>query len=73
MLLYADDVLVMRESVQELQSLQDVAGGHGKDFVLRFSRKKSETTLSNRPEDESDTTWTPNRNYPKQTAHKKST
>ena len=39
-LLYADDIVVMIESADELQSLLDVVDGYGKDFGVRFSSEK---------------------------------
>ena len=51
-LLYADDVVVMSESADELQSLLDVLDGYGKDFGVRFSSEKSKVMIVNRSEDE---------------------
>ena len=56
-LLYADDVVVMSESVDELQSLLDVVDGYGKDFGVRFSSEKSKVMIVNRSEDESNAMW----------------
>ena len=56
-LLYADDVVVMSESANELQSLLDVVDGYGRDFRVRFSSEKSKVMIVNRSEDESDTVW----------------
>ncbi|XP_050705903.1 uncharacterized protein LOC126991179 [Eriocheir sinensis] len=56
-LLYADDVVVMSESAEELQSLLDVVGGYGRDFGVRFSSEKSKVMIVNRSEDERETTW----------------
>ena len=44
-LLYADDVVVMSESADELQSLLDVLDGYGKDFGVRFSSEKSKVMI----------------------------
>ncbi|XP_063877492.1 uncharacterized protein LOC135109778 [Scylla paramamosain] len=56
-LLYADDVVVMSESADELQSLLDVVDGYGKDFGVRFSSEKSKVMIVNRSEDESNVVW----------------
>ena len=39
-LLYADDVVVMSESADELQSLLDLVDGYVKDFGFEFSSEK---------------------------------
>ena len=54
MLLYADDVVVMSESAEELQS---VLGGYGRDFRVNFSSEKSKIMVVNRSENECNTTW----------------
>ena len=56
-LLYADDVVVMSESANELQSLLDAVDGYGRDFGVRFSSEKSKVMIVNRSEDESDAVW----------------
>ena len=56
-LLYADDVVVMSESADKLQSLLDVVDGYGKDFGIRFSREKRKLMIVNRSEDESNAVW----------------
>ena len=67
MLLYADDVVVMSESAEELQRLLDVVGEYGQDFGVRFSGEKSKVMIVNRSEDECDTTWRLNGNELQQT------
>ena len=57
MLLYADDVVVMSESADELQSLLNVVEGYGKDFEVRFSIEKGKVMIVNRSEDESNAVW----------------
>ena len=57
-LLYADDIVVMGESANELQSLLDVVDGYGKDFGVRVSSEKSKVVMVNRSDAESDATWT---------------
>ena len=39
-LLYADDVVVMSESAEELQELLDVVSEYGNDFGVNFSSEK---------------------------------
>ena len=56
-LLFADDVMLMSESVDELQSLLDVVDGYGQDFGVRFSGEKSKAMFVNRSEDESNAVW----------------
>ena len=56
-LLYADDVVVMSESAEELQELLDVVHGYGSDFGVRFSSEKSQVMVVNRGEDERNRTW----------------
>ena len=56
-LLYADDVVVMSESAEELQSLLDVVGEYGKDFGVKFSSEKSKIMIINRSDEERNVTW----------------
>ena len=51
LLLYADDVVVMSESANELQSLLDIVGQYGRDFGVRFSSEKSKVMIVNRSQD----------------------
>ena len=55
MLLYAD-VVVMSESVKELQSLLDVIDEYGRDFGANSSCEKGKVMIVNRSEDERDAT-----------------
>ncbi|MPC41059.1 hypothetical protein E2C01_034640 [Portunus trituberculatus] len=48
-----DDVVVMNDSADELQSLLDVVDGYGRNFGVWFSSEKSEVMIVNRSEDES--------------------
>ena len=57
MLLYADDVVVMSESAEELKSLLDVVYEYGRDFGVNFSCEKSKIMIVNRSEDERDAIW----------------
>ena len=57
LLLYAEDVVVMSETAEELQSLQDAVSGYWRDFGVRFSSDKSQIMIVNRSEDERDTVW----------------
>ena len=45
MLLYADDVDVMSESAEELQSLLNVVDEYGSDFRVNFSCEKSKVMI----------------------------
>ena len=51
LLLYADDVVVMSESANELQSLLDIVGQYGRDFGVRFSSEKSKVMIVNRSQE----------------------
>ena len=66
-LLYADDVVVMSESAEELQSLLDVVDGYGRDFGVRFSSEKSKVMIVNKSEDERDMVWRIGENELRQT------
>ena len=55
-LLYADDVVVMSESAEELHSLLDVVGEYGKDFEVKFSSEKSKVMI-NKSDEERNATW----------------
>lgn len=55
--LYADDVVVMSESAEELQELLYVVNGYGRDFGVKFSNEKSKIMTVNRSEGERDVTW----------------
>ena len=56
-LLYADDVVVMSETAEELQRLLDVVGEYGRDFCVRFSSEKSKVMIVNRSVNEENMTW----------------
>ena len=56
-LLYAEDVVVMSESVDQLQSLLDVMIDHGRDSELQFSSEKSKVMIVKRSEDKSNAVW----------------
>ena len=57
MLLYADNVVVMNESAEELQSVLEVIGGYGRDLGVSFSSEKSKIMVVNRSENEGNITW----------------
>ena len=40
LLVYADDVIVISEMTEELQSLLDVMNRYGRDFGVKFSSEK---------------------------------
>ena len=56
MLLYADDVVVMSESAEELQSLLDVVDEYRRDFGGNLCCEKSKVMIVNRSKDERDAT-----------------
>ena len=56
-MLYADDVVVISESAEELQSLLNVVDEYGRDFGVNFSCEKSKVMIVNRSEDERNATW----------------
>ena len=47
LLLYADDIIVMSDSSDELQELLDVVNGYGEEFCLSFSKDKSQVMVIN--------------------------
>jgi len=56
-LLYADDIVVMAESSEDLQQVLNVVAGYGKDFDVSFSNEKSEVLIVNREEQEGENGW----------------
>ena len=71
LLMYADDMVVMSESSEELQRLLDVVSEYGKDFSVRFSSEKSKVMIVNRTEDERQSTWRLGENELEQTCEYK--
>ena len=57
LLLYADDVVVISESGEELQDMLDVVNEYGKDFGMNFSDDKSKVMIVNGTEEDKDKTW----------------
>ena len=57
-LLYADDVVILSESKDDLQKLLDVVSEFGRDFNVNFSKEKSQVLIINGGEDDADLTWT---------------
>ncbi len=45
--MYADDVIVMSETAEELQSLLDVVNEYGRDFGVKFGKKIVTTNNDN--------------------------
>ena len=68
LLLYADDVVVMSETAEELKILLDVIKGYWRDF---FRRDKSKIMIVNRSVDERDTVWSLGENELEQTREHK--
>ena len=56
-LLYADDVVVMSESAEELQELLDVVSEYGNDFGVNFSSEKSQVMVVNGTDEERNRLW----------------
>ena len=56
-LLYADDIVVMSESSDDLQDVLNVVAGYGKDFNVNFSDDKSEVLIVNGEADEGENGW----------------
>ena len=40
-LLYADDVIVISETEEDMQIMLNIAAGYGKDFRVKFSEDES--------------------------------
>ena len=71
LLLYADDVVIMSEGADELQSLLDVVAQYGRDFGVKFSSEKSKVMIVNRSQDEEDRKWRLGENELQQTCEYK--
>ena len=56
-LLYADDIVVMSESSEDLQQVLNVVAGYGNDFNVSFSEEKSEVLIVNGEELEGKNGW----------------
>ena len=56
-LLYADDIVIMSESKDELQSMLDAVSGYGRDFQVRFSGEKSQVIVVNGEERDVESKW----------------
>ena len=46
-LMYADDIIIMSDSSDELQELLNVVNGYGEDFCVSFSQDKSQVMVIN--------------------------
>ena len=57
MLMYADDIVIMSEDMNELQGMLDVVSGYGRDFGMTFSGDKSEVLIVNPGEVDEDRVW----------------
>ena len=71
LLMYADDIVIMSESAEELQSLLDVVSEYGRDFGVKFSSEKSKVMIVNRSENERNATWKLEENELEQTSEYK--
>ena len=47
MLMYADDIIIMCETGNDLQELLDIVNGYGVDFCVKFSKDKSQIMVIN--------------------------
>ena len=56
-LLYADDIVVMSESSEDLQEVLNVVAGYGNDFNVSFSDEKSEVLIVNGLAHEGENGW----------------
>ena len=56
-LLYADDIVVMSESSEDLQDVLNVVAGYGNDFHVSFSDEKSEVLIVNGLAHEGENGW----------------
>ena len=56
-LLYADDIVIMSESREELQQMLDVVSVYGRDFKVRFSGEKSQVIVVNSVEGDEQQKW----------------
>ncbi len=57
LLLYADDVVIMSENAEELQTMLNEVTGYGRDFRVKFSSEKSQVLVVNGLEDDVDRSW----------------
>ncbi|KAF2353785.1 Reverse transcriptase domain [Trinorchestia longiramus] len=56
-LLYADDIVVVSESVQELQRMLEFVDGYSSDFKVKFGGGKSEVMVINGDETDREKEW----------------
>ena len=56
-LLYADDVILLGESSDELQELLDIVAEYGRDFNVKFNNGKSQVLVVNGEEADRGRTW----------------
>jgi hypothetical protein len=56
-LLYADDIVAVSESWQELQVMLDIVNGYGRDFNVKFSGDKSKVMVVNGDELDKERKW----------------
>ena len=58
LLLYADDVVLLSESSEDLQRMLDITTEYGMDFNVKFSSEKSQVMVVNGEEIDKERTWT---------------
>ncbi|KAF2353780.1 Reverse transcriptase domain [Trinorchestia longiramus] len=56
-LMYADDIVVVSESEQELQMILEIVDGYSRDFKVKFGRDKSKVIVINGDETDKDREW----------------
>ena len=57
LLMYADDIVILSESKEDLQSLLDVIAGFGRDFDVKFTDEKSQVLVINGDDSDVGRTW----------------
>ncbi|KAF2348054.1 Reverse transcriptase domain [Trinorchestia longiramus] len=56
-LLYADDIVVVSKSEQELQMMLEIVDGYSRDFKVKFEGDKSKVMVINGDETDRDREW----------------
>ena len=56
-ILYADDVIMMSNSKEDLQEMLNIVAGYGIDFCVKFSESKSKVIVVNGADEGTDHVW----------------
>ena len=56
-LMYADDVVILSESKEDLQRLLDTVSEYARDFNVKFSSEKSQVLVVSGDETDNNCTW----------------